>query len=230
MISTQREKRPLPLRTKRPAGMLVVMACVLLLAACGQNRRTTVGSGFLQKRTFRPGWHLDLAHGERQPHGTKTSRPKGLTANPGTEVTAAREHVPQPVLDLDPSRPSTDLVAALETPPAAESLHLAPERIRERSHNAVADRDPENIMPRKRLDGWAIPAFLLVLAGIASAFLTNSGLLVAVLLVLGIVLAAISLRRMRSDERSGKGFALFALVAGTMAALITAMVIVRSGF
>jgi hypothetical protein len=85
-------------------------------------------------------------------------------------------------------------------------------------------------MPRKRLDGWAIPAFLLVLAGIASAFLTNSGLLVAVLLVLGIVLAAISLRRMRSDERSGKGFALFALVAGTMAALITAMVIVRSGF
>lgn len=103
--------------------------------------------------------------------------------------------------------------------PAQETATLAPQ-----------DRNPDNIMPRKRFNVLAIPALLFVLAGIVLAFVTNSGWLVVGALAIGLVLAAISLRRIRSREQSGKAFALTALILGVMAAVITAMVIVRTGF
>ncbi|MCW5899302.1 MAG: DUF4190 domain-containing protein [Flavobacteriales bacterium] len=70
----------------------------------------------------------------------------------------------------------------------------------------------------------------LVVLGILAAFLTNSGWLVSALVVAGIVLAAVALRRIRSQERKGKGYALAALILGLIGALITLMVVIRSGF
>ncbi len=91
-------------------------------------------------------------------------------------------------------------------------------------------QEPEPTLPDGPFDPLGLVALGLVALGTTAAFLTNSGVLVSVLLVAGIVVAAIALRRIRSLERRGKGYALVALILGLLAALITAMVIIRSGF
>lgn len=211
---------------------LVALVLLGLFASCGQQRSAVVGEGLFQKRKYLPGWHVDLRGKEAtKPLVRTASRP---TVLPRTEVLSTTQlRVPEV------EQPELGEVYLLDEPVAGNAATMLPVQVQrinalepttETMATAPGDRDPDNIMPRKRFNVFAIPALLFVLTGIVLAFVTNSGWLVAGALVAGIVLAAISLRRIRSQEQSGKAFALIAMILGVMAALITTMVIIRTGF
>lgn len=207
------------------SGMLIMLVA---LHACGSTPRT-VYEGGLQKRKHMKGWHVDLAwRGDVHPApvARRVEEPKPTLRSASTpmasgtaEVIAITEGLPAQGTANERSGIRTTLpVAVVSSTP----LDLDAEQ-------GDQEEEPENLLPKKRTNYLGIPALLLVLAGIGAAFLTNDALLVLGLLALGILLASIALRRMRKHERKGKGPAIVALVMGTMAALITAMVIIRTG-
>lgn len=213
------------------ARFIVALVLLGLFASCGQQRSAVVGEGMFQKRKYSSGWHVDMG---KRPAARHDEHREGVVRTPPDPRVAA-----QPLeahIAIAPSPPPAEEQAVFQEPVAdlvGDILLAAPRytsSVQWDTEPAPRDRDPDNIMPRKRFNVLAIPALLFVLAGIAMAFLTNSGWLVSGTLVIGLVLAAISLRRIRSQEQSGKAFALIAMIMGVMAALITAMVIIRTGF
>jgi len=99
-------------------------------------------------------------------------------------------------------------------------LAAFPERVRE--------EEDENIMPRKRWNWLAIPAFLAALGTIVLGFSTNLWALIGAI-VLTLVLAAWSIARIRRRNQAGKGFAMAALMIGVFAAVLTAIAVIRYG-
>jgi hypothetical protein len=208
----------------------VLVILLFALVACGQQKNSAVGDRPFQKRKFMPGWHIDIARAkpEAQPprkSGSKMSNPRRLeiVADVGTMIETTISPEVTASLGYNPEAAPPILPREQTAPAGVLDLQLAP-------LIAPAARDTSNIMPRKRFNVLAIPSLLFVAAGITFAFTTNSALLVLAMLVVGLVLAGISLRRIRSKEQSGKGFALTALILGVLAALITTMVIIRTGF
>ncbi|MBK8499655.1 MAG: DUF4190 domain-containing protein [Flavobacteriales bacterium] len=90
--------------------------------------------------------------------------------------------------------------------------------------------DPENLMPRKKLNPLAIPSFVLALGVLYLGFFTNNTLALVIAIVLTLALSGISLARMRTREQGGKGFALAGLMIGVIATIFTAIVIAAFGF
>jgi hypothetical protein len=224
----------LPLHGPTPSSVLFrplfVIVLSVALVSCGSTRNASDHGGLARERGYRPGWHLELVKQDRKPSPTDaftTSNPSepGPMDTPRPEAGAFVAHEP----DKLRTPPAVPVRTYDRIPPTIAPVPGRTEVVKE-ARPDVRDRDPDNIMPRKRFNAFAIPALLVVLGGVSAAFLTNSGWLVAGLLVLGLLLAAISLRRIRSREQSGKSIALAALIIGLVAALITAMVIIRSGF
>lgn len=212
------------------ARFLVALILLGLFASCGQQRNAVVGEGMFQKRKYTSGWHVDLG---KRPTARPKEHQERVVRTRDEQVAVVQPPTAENVADSAPAEAYTALhepLAALSGSPVLLAAPPANSIVQLDAEPAPRDPDPDNIMPRKRFNVLAIPALLFVLAGIAMAFLTNSGWLVSGALVIGLVLAAISLRRIRSQEHSGKAFALIAMIMGVMAALITAMVIVRTGF
>lgn len=78
-------------------------------------------------------------------------------------------------------------------------------------------------MPKKKWNRLAVPAFVAA-AGTAYLGLTTTNVfLVIAAIAITLALAGISLKRIRTREQSGKGFAFAALMIGVIAALLTAI-------
>lgn len=90
--------------------------------------------------------------------------------------------------------------------------------------------EPENLMPRKKLNPLAIPSFVLALGVLYLGFFTSNTLALVVAIVLTLAVSGISLARMRTREQGGKGFALSALMIGVIATIFTAIAIAAFGF
>ena len=79
--------------------------------------------------------------------------------------------------------------------------------------------------PKPRWNPLAIPAFLLALGTVAYAILGTSELVVVLAVVATLILASIAVRKGRTYEWRGKGFAVAALMIGALAGLITLVAI-----
>ena len=86
----------------------------------------------------------------------------------------------------------------------------------------------ENLMPRKRWNALAVPAFVVGLGTVALGFGSSIWLLIAGIVVT-LVLAGLSMRGIRRREQAGKGFAFGAIMIGVIAALLTAISIAWYG-
>lgn len=75
--------------------------------------------------------------------------------------------------------------------------------------------------PKAKWNPWAVPAFVLALSTVAYAILGTSEAIAVLALVLTLVVASIAVRRGRTYEWRGKGFAITALLVGCLAGLIT---------
>lgn len=199
---------------------------LLLLAACAGSKPNTVGEGRLQKRTFRPGLHVDL-HRSRP----IAPRPDRIAREPKTtERRNILWPVPAPPAD---AAPLASAGAMAPPPAAAQRTATTPSPVQAIPQAAPRpDQEEyyqEDLMPRKRLQPLAIPAFLVAVGAILLGFQVNNILLVVALLVVAITLAGVSLRRMRDHDRSGKGFALPGMVLALVALLFAAMQVLRTG-
>jgi hypothetical protein len=213
--------------------LLPLLLLLILLAACNTGRNATVGEGMLQKRKYQRGWHIDL-HRKPPTRTVAQRRERDHGAPPSNTVMGT----PSAAADLvqavpEPHTPSM-MVAATHTR-ALAGQDMGPILLSQEPQAMVPPQEePENLMPRKRLQPLAIPSLLLALAGIYLAFLPTTALTATTLWIMGlltlaIVLSAISLRRIRDRDRSGKAFALVGLMLGMLAAIITTMVIIRTG-
>jgi hypothetical protein len=205
--------------------MPLLLPIVWLAVGCASDRR--VAEGRFLKRVHRPGWHVDLgrATAPQAPHGTHRAAPRPASAT-------------KPPLPVIIALPAEAVAEAHAVPPATWSAPqgAAAPAVRPTHAYAPTTAPPQEVddhagdRPRGPVNKLGIAALALVAGGIVAAFVGNSALLVALVVAAGIVLAAIALRRIRALEQRGKGFALTALVLGMAAALLTLMMIVRSGW
>lgn len=87
---------------------------------------------------------------------------------------------------------------------------------------------PSSDTPRPRWNPWAIPAFVVALGTVAFAILGTSEMLVVLAVLATLVLASIAVRKGRTYEWRGKGFAIAALMIGALAGLITLIALLNA--
>ena len=123
-----------------------------------------------------------------------------LVMDPGVErrttapaLSAFRDNAPQPTIVA----PATGMPASAAPAPASSEE------------------------PKSRGNPWALPAFAVALGTVAYAILGTSQLLVVLAGIATLVLASIAVRKGRTFEWRGKGFAIAALMIGALAGLIT---------
>lgn len=151
-------------------------------------------------------------------------------------ATHVLERHPEPIVRMqEPAQRVDDHITASveeQAPPRAE----LPKQgiIREEAVHQVTppmheDERQENLMPKKRWNRLAIPALVAALGTICLGLFTSSTYAVLGGIFVTLLLAGISLRRIRIHEQAGKGFAFAALMIGVIAALVTALTIASYG-
>lgn len=203
-----------------------VALIVLVSTGCGTGR-AVMGDGPIQKRRFRPGWHVDVARrsGPADTHRTDVDhqllafRPvvwpvaDPLIADPAT--------VPLPVGPATVDHPTSDhrgkAVSGLVT--------QAPEKVLEPEQDEQVDE-----RPKKAWNHWALPSLGAALGTVALGLFGTSTVAVIIAVVTTLVLASTALRRGRKNDLAGKGFALAAMILGMIAAIATLAVIAVVGF
>lgn len=202
----------------------MIMGVVLLFAGCASGPRR-VSEGWLQKRQHRPGWHVDL--GGRSSFDAERHRPRMVRMelrSPGLPLmnASAERHPLSSRVHVQPE-PAMHAEAAPAPDVAVDVVVRSPVLQR-------ASTDQEDLMPHKRWNRLAVPAFAVSLGAVALALFTTSTIAVIAALVVALVLAGISIRQIRWREERGKGFAIAALMIAVIAAIVTAMVTAVVGF
>lgn len=207
--------------------MVVLLFGVLLITACS-TERSVVQEGRLQKRSHQHGWHLDLHHGsdDRVPR-ERASLPRIVPR--GLKSLSTGD--PERIAPLSASANVEGMNIAIPTGPENASRPGVTTMTRPEIQPRATDpqEEPENLMPRKKLNFLAIPALVFGLGAIALGFFTTNTLAVVVAIVVTIAISGISLARMRKREQGGKGFALAGLMIGVIAAIFTTIAIAAYG-
>ena len=85
-------------------------------------------------------------------------------------------------------------------------------------------------MPKKKWNVLAVPVFVIALGAVALGFLTTSVPAVLITAVVAVVLGAIALRRIRSHDEAGKGFALIGFIIGLVTLFFAGLAIISAGW
>lgn len=211
----------------RPASLVLT---ALVLVGC-TGTRSTVGDSMFQKRHLRPGWHVELGGREQ----VRTNERGAPVARMESRSVPYRNFVsPLPVAWVEmaelenattPSGPlamsSVESLDAFLT--RADILSFRPDTTRTAQRQQIEE-------PVRRWNPWAIPAFAAAVGTVVLALATGtSAILVILALVLTLILAVIALRKGRKNEWSGKGFAVAAMMIGSLATLITLIALLSGG-
>ncbi|MBK8226031.1 MAG: DUF4190 domain-containing protein [Flavobacteriales bacterium] len=202
----------------------VMLFSVLLLMACSGSR-STVQERRIQHRRHSNGWHIDLDARRREPR-TRIRDLESRHANLPVLAPTVEERAPITAA-ATPAPPFTATLAdqrAIKEAVRRTQLTGLPTALKP----VIRQEEDENIMPRKKWNALAVPAFASGVSAIVLGFGTNLWLLIGAI-VLTLVLAGWSIKRIRRREQAGKGFAIAALLIGVFAALLTIMSIVRYG-
>lgn len=186
------------------------------LVGCASNKGT-IGDGAFQKRRLNTGWHVDLGlrSGGRTADHIAQMRPIA-SATLAARVTPSAEPLAStiPVDPPRPERPIDRLVSMPVTMPVAsanEVLTHTPDK--------PSATSPEDTIGQ--WNPWAVPAFVVALGTVAYAILGTSEIIVVLAVIATLILASIAVRKGRTNEWRGKGFAIAALMVGALAGLIT---------
>jgi hypothetical protein len=203
----------------------VLFLSVLLLTAC-TGARNTVQERRIQQRRHSNGWHIDLSARQRPEPRMRIRALEPPVVGPLVDAESAEER--NPIGAAEPSV-ATTVTAQVEGGAFVDAApHPKSVDARMTARQDVRQEEDENIMPRKKWNALAVPAFASGLGTIALGFGTNLWLLIGAI-VLTLILAGWSIKRIRRREQAGKGFAMAALLIGVFAALLTIMSIVRYG-
>ena len=207
---------------------------IVLLYGCASDR-TVVHGGAFQKRKHRPGWHVDLGRRDDKSTARNVITPRSRSVDQTTRLAIRRPATPvttsvRTPLSLTFTVPVAHTSAADLTRPQSSSTGRSESELGIAAPAQLDQNGPEDLMPKKRWNQLAIPAFILALFTIYLGLFTLGTTAVIVAAVITIVVAGISLRHIRKREQAGKGFALAALIIGLIAALVTAITIAVVGF
>ena len=210
-----------------PPSLHAILMCTILAGCAGP--RSTVGEGFLQKRQLQPGWHLDLG-------GRAENRPVSREATQ-RRVALCQNHYPRGSTDLairlERGSPASLLSRPIITGPSGTLVDPSPVAVfstLEQRADTTPARTPSEEQPEGRTwNPWALPAFAAALATITYGIWGTSNLILIGAVVLTLVLAIIALKKGRMNEWSGKGFAITAMILGSLAALITLIALLSGG-
>ena len=202
----------------------VMFFSVLLLMACSSSRSTVQERRF-QHRRHSNGWHIDLHARRTQPR----TRIRDLEYR-GADLSVFAVKVEERAPIAAAGTPAAAFIAThVEQRAIEEAVRRTPLTDPPTAHTPIVrQEEEENIMPRKRWNALAVPAFASGLGTIALGFSTNLWLLIGAI-VITLILAGWSITRIRRREQAGKGFSMTALLIGVFAALLTIMSIVRYG-
>lgn len=195
----------------------IPLLVLLVTTGCGPTRHT-VGDGAFQKRRLRTGWHVDLGFREKSVARTTGELPQELPTRTFEPAISAGEPIS--------SATGTEVaLLPLEKPPviASHQVNLPAPSVTEatdQAHHPAPHVAPGEVT-KARWNPWSVPAFLLALGTVAYALLGTSELIVVLAVVATLVLASIAVRKGRTYEWRGKGFAVAALIIGSLAALVT---------
>lgn len=139
--------------------------------------------------------------------GNLASDAAGMNAAVTAEATTASATAPE---ERSPLKPNSAPIA-----PRAAAAPIAPASREEPAQ--------ENLMPKKRWNRLAVPAFIAAAGTVYLGLTTTSAFVVIAAILVTLTLAGISLKRIRTHRQSGKGFAFAALMIGLFAALLTAI-------
>lgn len=203
-----------------PFGNQELLAALIAISICGCSGSQRIGDGAFQKRMHRPGWHVDLGwRTDVEPPGSNARQP--ITPTP-LAFTATEKNV-EPITTI--SRDVKNPILFVTTNKTAS--HESSEVSTAKTSRSAADDPPEP--PTARWNPWAVPAFTAALGTVAYGIWGTSNLVLVIAVVLTLVLAAIAVKRGRMNEWSGKGFAISALILGSLAALITLIALIAGG-
>jgi len=205
----------------------LLIACVMLLTACTTDRHVVTG-GLIQKRKYRPGWHLDFPSRSATPRAERNAaeRPRTIHAAPQGSIVQPSDRPLAPAVIVAPLTASAEPVQETRSVRPA----LSPATPAWRLSCISAQDGEENLMPKKKWNVLAVPVFVLGLGAVALGFVTASTLAVLIVAVITVVLGAIALRRIRSRDQAGKGFALIGFILGLFVLLFVAISIASIGF
>lgn len=202
----------------------VPLLVLLVASGCGATRHAP-GEGLLQKRRHQPGWHVDLGLRPRKGDPPRTAAIRQLQTRKYEPVISAVPPTPAPKVDLGPE--VLVLLHGHSTPQYQPARPL----IEVEANRSAADPHPlppSSDTPRPRWNPWAIPAFVVALGTVAFAILGTSEMLVVLAVLATLVLASIAVRKGRTYEWRGKGFAIAALMIGALAGLITLIALLNA--
>lgn len=201
-----------------PRNLFAFLIAAPLLACTGS--RESVHESRFQKRRHVNGWHLDLH--ARQADAPQRFRLKALVPRTAPVSGSA------PIQEREPIASAKGDPAVINAPQLVEQeerMRAIPSTTAARTEQQEED---ENLMPRKKWNAVAVPAFVSALGTVALGFGTNLWLLVGAI-ALTFILCAWSIARIRRKEQAGKGFTMAALIIGVLSALLTLMSIGRYG-
>ncbi len=201
---------------------------LLLLASCA-IRSDMVQERRFQKRSHTKGWHVDIHQQVRdrvQRDRTRAQHVAPRRTGPEQVLIPAVERT----LEASASDPDPRIIAQVR--PIGAQRHTGELHVVQEDPAVTSEdpqEEPENLMPRKKLNWLAIPALVSGLSILALAFFSTNTLAVVVAIIITLTLSGISLSRMRKREQSGKGFALAGLMIGVIATIFTAIAIAAYG-
>ncbi len=219
----------------RNSPLLFLLLLGIFCSSCAGNQRVQE-TGFLQKRKHLPGWDLVLRSSKAPPAATRPPHadigPEAGNVPPEDYAPLHEEVAPELSAQADGAAPETMAPPLKPTKQPASGLaaHKS-DQVEVTATKMVKDQDPqENLMPKKRWNKFAIPAFIAALGTLYLGLFTVSTLAVIGAILVTFILAGISLRQIRKRDEAGKGFALAALMLALLAAMATAMVTYVVGF
>ncbi len=198
----------------------------LFFCSCG-TQRDVVQEGRFQRRVHQHGWHIDLhrSQGTLLANArTRMERMNPKSVEPRYELISADQRLLASTCVMN--LPGLTSVKHDPTPPIIQAAASA-----KAPSQAFAQQDgDEKVLPKKKWNKLAIPAFALSLGVVALAVFTASTIAVILAAITALVVAGTSLKQIRRREEAGKGFALVGLIIGLLATLITAAAIGAYGF
>ncbi len=209
---------------------MTVLLMALLFWGCAGEKRVT-DTGFLQKRKFRPGWDLSIGKPKLDQQVGSIDRKSTPRVDPVSEPSAEKLQERFPQEELHASLHSAEEILS-SAEPEEENIERSSITIEAAKNAAYVEKDPdqEDLLPKKRWNWLAIPAFVASLGIVAIGLYTTSTIWVIIAIAVTFILAGISIRQIRKREEAGKGFAIAALLIALLAVVATAIAIAVVGF
>ncbi len=198
------------------------------LVACTAPR-SSIGDAAFQKRRHQPGWHMALgaadkrkAHASVLTEATPHAQPQSpfSTRPPEPRLITAR------TLAVEVREVRTDHQAPAAV--VSSSALQATASVRSVPRTAMA-QDPRTTDTEPRWNPWSLPAFMAAMGTAGYGVLGTSAVVMILAVALTLTLSIVAVRRGRMNEWRGKGFAITALILGTLAAFITLIAVLHSG-